>query len=411
MTPLSTGTHDKRTRDAAPADCLVRAAVGLEAEFTLIVDDRPVRPEALFRDPCGFMRGPLLHRVGTSYQLANGAAIYFDTGVIEIATPAMELERGCMARAGRSLWESIALVREGLDRWERTSGRRARLSGFSTHYNVSLAAAERQTITPRHLGRVARALTDILPAPVMLLATNRRSTGVGVRPRPHRIEVTADFTPDAALMIAAGSLIAGIVRRVTTWPASMLRAIDRPVPVIAGLTPMPHTSRRGWLARADRYPSNPFVCDIDDPMWPTTTGAIMSLRDIARATFDRFRLAIARFADPFSLRLIRSILSPHGASLLTLDDRPAEYEDVGRSSMLNGSAVGRHLARSRYERVLMCAVSGRPLRLDGALWTPVRVRGWSRVVFRRDSDGAQILVPLDSLVSRLDEWESMTIVR
>jgi len=53
----------------------------------------------------------------------------------------------------------------------------------------------------------------------------------------------------------------------------------------------------------------------------------------------------------------------------------------------------------------MCAVSSRPLRLDGAFWTPVRVRGWSRIVFRRESDGAQIVVPVDSLVSRLDEWE------
>jgi hypothetical protein len=404
MTPFSAATHDKRAGDAAPADCLVRAAVGLEAEFTLIVDDRPVRPEALFRDPRSFMRGPLMHRVGTSYQLANGAAIYFDTGVIEIATPAMELERGCMARAGRSMWESIALVRAELDRWERTSGRRTRLAGFSTHYNVSLAANERPAMTSRHLNRVARALTDVLPVPVMLLATNRRSTGVGVRPRPHRIEVTADFTPDAAMMIATGSLIAGIVRRVTTWPASMLRSIDRHVPVIAGFAPLRHTSRRGGLARADRYPSNPFLCDIDDARWPTTSGAIMSLRDIARAIFTRFRRAIARLADPFSLRLIRSIFSPGGASLLMLGDRPAEYEDVGRSSLGSEFAAGR-LTRSRYERVLTCAVASRALRLDGASWTPVRVRGWSRIVFQRESDGAQIVVPIDSLVSRLDEWE------
>src|SRR6266511_3439541 len=86
--------------DAAP-DHLTHAAVGLEAEFTLVVDDRPVRPEALFGDPRGFIRAPLMHRTGTSYHLPNSAAVYFDTGVIEIATPAIELERGCMARAGR----------------------------------------------------------------------------------------------------------------------------------------------------------------------------------------------------------------------------------------------------------------------------------------------------------------------
>src|SRR5688572_13667458 len=197
-------THDKRSAEPAPADRLTRAAVGLEAEFKLVVDDRPVRPETLFRDPRGFIRGPLMHRVGTSYHLPNSAAVYFDTGVIEIATPAMELERGCMARAGRSLWESIALVRSELDGWERARGRRTRLVGFSTHYNVSLAASERGSMTSARLNGVARALTSVLPAPVMLLATNRRSTGVGVRPRPHRLEVTADFTPDPALMIATG---------------------------------------------------------------------------------------------------------------------------------------------------------------------------------------------------------------
>src|SRR6185503_7522819 len=143
------------------------------------------------------------------------------------------LERGCMARAGRSLWESIAFLRDELDRWERSTGRQARLVGFSTHYNLSLAAEERSRITAARLGQLARALTYVLPAPVMMLATNRRSTGVGIRPRPHRIEVTADFTPDSSLMIAAGSLIVGIVREMLTWPSYTRPALEREVPVIA----------------------------------------------------------------------------------------------------------------------------------------------------------------------------------
>src|SRR5262245_17351397 len=129
-------------KGAAPPDALARAAVGLEAEFTLIVDGRPVRPEAVFRDPRGFIRLPLLHRTGTSYHLPNGAAVYFDTGVIEVATPAMELTRGCVTRAARSLWEAIVLIRGELDRWQRETGRAARLAGFSTHYNMSLSAGE-----------------------------------------------------------------------------------------------------------------------------------------------------------------------------------------------------------------------------------------------------------------------------
>ena len=89
-----------RERPGAP---LKLAAVGLEAEFALIVDGEPVRPEDVFGDPRGFIDAPLVHRRGTSYHLPTGGAIYFDTGVIEIATPIVELERGCMVRAGCSL--------------------------------------------------------------------------------------------------------------------------------------------------------------------------------------------------------------------------------------------------------------------------------------------------------------------
>jgi hypothetical protein len=386
-------------------DALTHAAIGLEAEFTLVVNDEPVRPEALFGDPRGFIHGPLMHRTGTSYHLPTGAAVYFDTGVIEVATAAMELDRGCMARAGRSLWESIAIVRSALDRWERSARRRARLVGFSTHYNLSLALAERDDVAASHLERLARALTYVLPAPVMILATNRRSTGVGVRPRPNRIEVTADFTPDSSMMIAAGSLIAGIVRDMLTWGDLTRRTLTREVPVIERFAPMPHTSRRGWLARHDCYPFNPFACDIDEAIWRTSAG-VLSLRTIAHRIYERFGRSIARVADPFSLRLIGALLSPGGSSLLTLPDRPEAYEDVGRVSVWNGHSATDHLERSRYERALMNAVSGRPLNLFGAVCRPIRVRGWSSVVFRRTTDGAQLTIPIDLLVDRLDEWEA-----
>ena len=81
------------------------------------------------------------------------------------------------------------------------------------------AADERSTM-------LAMLLTHILPMPVMLLAANRRSTGIGVRPRSNRIEVTADFTPDAALMIAAATVIVGIAREVMTWPSFELDELE-----------------------------------------------------------------------------------------------------------------------------------------------------------------------------------------
>jgi hypothetical protein len=371
------------------------AAVGLEAELSLYIDDAPQKPEAVFGSPRAFIRGNLLHRAGTSYQLPTGAALYFDTGVIEIATPLIELERGCIARAGRSLWESIAFVRGELDAWEQRSGRRARLVGFSTHYNVSISPARlpSRSAEARRLDALARLLTYVLPAPVMLLATNRESTGVGVRPRVNRIEVTADFTPDPTMMVAAGSLVAGIIREMATWPSFDLAALRRRgLPRIRGFTPMPHTSRKGWLARFDRYPSNPFTSDPND------------LRPIALQIFDYFRRLIARVADPFSLRLIAAVLSGRAPSYLDLGKRPAEYDDVGRPCRWQPVYSDVLLERSRLEQIVMHALSGDKLRLDGSDYTPTSMQGWDRIVFRRDADGERRVMPLHHLLEHLPQW-------
>ena len=390
----------KAERDHPP---LRLAAVGLEAEFSLFVDGEPAKPEEVFRDPRAFLRGPLTHRVGTSYQLPTGAAIYFDTGVVELATPVIELERGCVARAGRSLWESIEHVRRELNAWERRQEHLVRLVGFSTHYNVSI---ER----PRKAGRgavdaLAKLLTFILPAPVMLLALNRRSSGVGVRPRSDRIEVTADFTPSSTLMVAAGSLITGIVREVASWesfaPEEVLR---RGLPVIRGFSPMPHTSRKGWLARHDRYPINPIASDVNAPIWQLEGRAERaSLREIALEVFTAFRRPIARMADPLSLRLIHAVLSGRAPSLLDLPDRPPEYEDVGRLCVWQKFYPDALLERSRFERVVINALAGETLRVGGMDYTPTGMQGWSRVVFKRN-DGEQVSLPLEDLLDHLNTW-------
>ena len=375
------------------------AAVGLEAELSLYIDDVPEKPEKIFGSPRAFIRGDLMHRVGTSYQLPTGAAVYFDTGVIEIATPLIELDRGCTARAGRSLWESIGFVRGELDAWEQRSGHRARLVGFSTHYNVSIDPPSRQddlslpSAEARRLDALARLLAYVLPAPVMLLATNRESTGVGVRPRGDRIEITADFTPDPTMMVAAGSLITGIIREMATWPSFDLATLRRRgLPRMRGVAPMPHTSRKGFLARFDCYPSNPFTSGAD------------ALRPIAMETFAYFRHAIARVADPFSLRLIAAVLSGRTPSHLDLDARPAEYEDVGRPCRWEPFYSDVLLERSRLEQIVMHALSGDKLRLDGIDYTPTSMQGWDRIVFRRDADGVRKVVPIEDLVDYLPEW-------
>src|SRR5437764_9798754 len=113
------------------------AAIGMEAEFAVIMDGVQVRPEDTFGSPRRFIREKMMHRKGRSYHLPTGGAIYFDTGVIEVATPVIEIQRGCAARAGRSLWEAILFLRQELDAWQKRHKKEVRLVGFSAHYNIS----------------------------------------------------------------------------------------------------------------------------------------------------------------------------------------------------------------------------------------------------------------------------------
>jgi hypothetical protein len=401
-----------------PGAPLRLAAMGLEAEFELWLDGARIEPEARFASPRELIRGELMHRKGTSYHLPTGNAIYFDTGVVELATPVIEVDRGCAARAGRSLWESILFLRNELDAWEAAHDHALRLAGFSTHYNVSFepGPAADGAVGERTVEQLSRLLTFLLPAPVMLLATNPRSTGVGVRPRGDRIEVTADFTPSASLMVAAATVVVAIVRQVMRWPSYDREELAaRGLPVIRGFRPRRHTSRRGWLARFDCYPQNPFTAGPDAAIWEVEPGfwkhrgespQPLSLRRIAWEVARQFRLGIRRVSDPFTFRLIESVLSGRAPSLLDLADRPAAYEDVGRpGASWDNLFPERTLTRSRYERVLIRAISGRKLWLAGRPYTPVAMRGWSQVVFRRDADGSRHALGIDDLLDHLEDWE------
>ena len=136
----------KKLERASAPEQLRLAAMGLEAECSLVLDGEPRRPEDLFGSPRDFIRGELMHRQGTSYHLPTGGAVYFDTGVIEVATPVIELERGCAARAGRSLWEALQFIRGELDDWDRRTGHRTNLVGFSAHYNVSFEVPQGELV-------------------------------------------------------------------------------------------------------------------------------------------------------------------------------------------------------------------------------------------------------------------------
>jgi hypothetical protein len=304
---------------------------GMEAEFNVVLDGVEIDPREYWGRPAAFIDRPLLSREKSSYQIPTGGAVYFDRGVIEVVTPVIELAPGCSGRVVRNLWEQITFVRDELTKWETRTGHHVRLKAYSTHYNVSFEIPRSEQTEDRNVEALARLLADILPIPLAIVGTNRRSTGLGVRPRGNRIEVTADFTPDPALMVASASLVVGIVRAVMAWPSYALALLDRlPIPTVAGVVPGKHTTRQGWLTKDFHYPRSPFTSDLDDPVWKTRDGRTMSLRTMGRLVAWSFRRSIRRYSDPFSFRLLFAVLSGRAPSLLELADRPGAYEDVGR---------------------------------------------------------------------------------
>jgi hypothetical protein len=408
MTVMAQKKRARRSDAARAVESAAKGlpAIGLEAEFATVVDGVLAKPEDVFGSPRHIVRGPLIHRTGRSYHLPTGGAVYFDTGVIELATPMIEIERGCGARAVRSLWESLALLREELDAWEERRDRKVRLVGFSAHYNVSFDLPDAARAEGRTVERLAYLLTHVLAAPVMLLAANRRSTGIGVRPRGNRVEITADFTPDAALMAATATLIVGIVREVMTWPSYDLGELERhDIPVVRDFAPIPHSSRKGWVAKDVCYPESPFTCDVNGVKWRARSGELLSLRQMAGRTTRVFWDSIRALGDPLSLRLIGAVMRGRAPSLLELPDRPAAYDDVGRLCTWNDLFPITLLPRSRYERVIGHAIAGRRVRMDGSWHRPVGVRGWTHVVFRRERDGARMVRSLDELLAHLDAWD------
>src|SRR5918911_4040401 len=191
-----------------------------------------------------------------------------------------------------------------------------------------------------------------------------------------------------------------------TWPTYRLSELrGRDIPVMREFRPVPHSTRKGWTMRYDTFHRNPFQADIDAPVWATTGGQMLSLREIAGRITRYFWPAIKRVADPFTLRLIGSVMRGRSPSLLELADRPPEYEDVGRLCSWDELFPAQQLARSRYERVLIRAISGQTLRLGRRRLKPVGMRGWSAVVFRGLDDGQRTIIPIDDLVRHLGNWE------
>ena len=391
-TASSTRVFRERAQIAAPP----RAVIGLEAEFNLIVDGRRRRPEKVFGDPSRLVRRRMIPRTGKSFQLPAGGAIYFDTGVIEVATPIVELEPGCCYRATRLLWEQIRYLRRELDHWQKRHRCNCRLQGFSAHYNLSFPSTRRSKL--RNSTKLGYLLAHVLPVPVMLLATNRQSSAVGVRPRGNRIEVTVDFTPDPALMLGTCAFIAGVVQTVVRWEDFGLRQLARRgVPRIMPFRLRKHSSRRGWRITADSLGRNPFASDINAPLWKVRDGRMLSLRDVAAEILTLFRRRIQQISDFRTLEHISAVFDGNARSLLDFETRPDGYDDVGRTIDW-GRRRMRRLSRSKYEKIIHRVISHKPVRIGQKRYRVDRMNGWYQVDCRELGTKRRRTFTLDELV-------------
>jgi hypothetical protein len=385
-----------RLRLRTPGATPPRAVIGLEAEFNLFVNGRRRRPEKVFGDPSRLVRRRMIPRTGKSFQLPAGGAIYFDTGVIEVATPIVELERGCCYRATRLLWEQIRYLRRELDHWARRHKCHCTLQGFSTHYNFSFPTARKSKL--RNSTKLAYLLAHILPVPVILLATNRQSSAVGVRPRGNRIEVTVDFTPDPTLMLATCAFIAGAMETVLCWEDFRLRQLaGHGLPRIARFRLRKHSSRRGWRVTTDSLGQNPFVSNINEPIWKLRDGQILSLRAIAAKTLQLFRQRIRQISDSSTLEHITAVFAGDARSLLDFEKRPDVYDDVGHGIDW-GRRRMRRWPRSKYEKLIHRVIAREPMRIGPKRYQIDRMNGWYEIEFREVGTKRRRTFNLDELV-------------
>jgi hypothetical protein len=241
-------------------------------------------------------------------------------------------------------------------------------------------------------------LAHILPVPVILLATNRQSSAVGVRPRGNRIEVTVDFTPDPALMLATSAFIAGAMETVLRWEDFRLRQLERHgLPRIVRFRLRKHSSRRGWRVTSDSLGRNPFTSDINEPLWKLRDGRRLGLRAIAAETLRPFRQRIRQISDSSTLEHIAAVFAGDARSLLDFEKRPDAYDDVGHGIDW-GRRRMRRWQRSKYEKVIHRVIAREPMRIGQKRYQVDRMNGWYEIEFREVGTKRRRTFNLDELV-------------
>ena len=209
--------------------------------------------------------------------------------------------------------------------------------------------------------------------------------------------MTADFTPDAALMLATCAFIAGVAGVASAWPDYDLTQLERnKIPQFAPFRLKKHSSRKGWRVTKQSLERDPFACDVNEAIWKLRYGRELSLRDIARETLRPFCARIRRVGDLETLRHIEAVFDGDARSLLDFPERPAAYDDAGHEWNWNRRRM-RHWPRSAYEKVIHRVIARQPIEIGGKRYVAERMQGWYEVVFREAKTGARRIFNLDHL--------------
>lgn len=138
-------------------------------------------------------------------RLRSGLALTADGWEAELVTPPLPLDAAAPATLARMLAEESARLLAALQRDEPTS----RLTGFSTHINVSVPDAV--------VVDVAREFAARFAAATMLLLDRPGSPGLLVRPRRGRLEIGGEYARGGDLT-AAVTFVSAAVSHLLTHP-------------------------------------------------------------------------------------------------------------------------------------------------------------------------------------------------
>jgi hypothetical protein len=381
--------QDRRGFLISPA----RPVLGIEVEFQVFCDGNLCTPEALFGTAGTLFPIQQVPWTGKPVGLPHGGVVYFDRGVIEVVTPPIELSKTAARDAVQCLWQQINWVRRHLDNWQKNANRIVQLRGFSAHYNVSFDTRLRNEC--RSLERLSYLLVHILPFAAIPIATNDRSTGVGVRPRRNRIEITIDFTPDSERTIAVAGVIVGVARAVMNWKRySVSQAVQNRLPLIRPFRPMKHTSRSGWLAHSSSYDKNPFNATTFGRSWKTQNAKRRSGPSVSRSIVKIFWPSISLFLDRRARWVLRKILNMSAAFVRGYRNCD-NYYDVRATD----ASQAAKWSDGTYASLLAKFYQGRKIRVRKAVLRPVRVLGWFVVEFRDICTAKRHVMTLDEILS------------